>query len=50
MTQKETHDLYHDSKYDPQPTCEFCRTEVYRREHLCYGDGSSSLPAPTQNE
>lgn len=43
---KEEHDLEHDSKIDPKPDCEFCRHEVYRRTHRCFGDGGSSVPIP----
>jgi hypothetical protein len=46
MTDKEAHDKEHDSMKDPKPYCEFCRYEVYRRTHRCYGDGSSSIPTP----
>ena len=44
MTEKEIHDKEHDSSYDPQPGCEYCAKENFRRTHKCFGDGMSTVP------
>lgn len=36
----------HDSKTAPVEGCVECAREVYRREHLCFGEGSSTKPVP----
>lgn len=46
MYTKEQHKLEHDSIYDPKSECEFCRYEVYRRTHKCFGDGGSTISIP----
>lgn len=46
MYTKEQHDSAHDSKANPVPGCEHCAREIYRRTHKCFGDGSSTTPAP----
>lgn len=49
MTDEEMHDLElahvanHDSRTEPVEGCPFCEREVWRRTHLCMGDGESSL-------
>lgn len=43
---KATHDAEHDSIRNPQPDCEWCSQEVYRRTHRCFGDGASTSPLP----
>jgi len=50
MIEKEMHDKEHNSIYDPKPDCEFCRNEVFRRSHRCFGDGRSSVPIPVKVE
>ena len=36
----------HNSLDNPIADCEFCNKEIYRRTHLCFGGGSSTIPAP----
>lgn len=45
---KQTHDGEHNSKTSPVPGCEHCALEVVRRVRRCFGDGSSTVPAPVK--
>ena len=42
LCSKEEHNQEHDSSYDPKPNCSYCRYEVFRKTHRCFGDGSSN--------
>ena len=44
---KEEHKEKHDSFYNPILECEYCRIEVYRRTHRCFGNGSSTVAIET---
>jgi len=50
MTEKEIHDTEHDSIKDPKPDCEYCKYELYRRTHKCFGNGSSTVAIPVKEE
>lgn len=40
---KEEHST-HDSMLNPMPDCEYCQIEIFRRNHRCFGAGSSTTP------
>lgn len=43
---EEEHRTTHDSINDPISGCEYCKYEIYRRTHKCFGEGSSSVAIP----